>query len=102
MGVALWIILYVLIGFQHARIWTRDELEDKHSGDLLVPIWIIGFPLWPVVDLVWLVITLCENFPTAARRLVVAAPPRAEKKQLKRKELEARVAELEAELDLDT
>lgn len=98
MGVALWIILYVLVGLQHARIWTRNDLNDK--SDFVFLIWALGFPLWPVVDLAWIAYKFYGSFPNATRRLVVAAPPRSEKKELKRKELEARVAQLERELEL--
>lgn len=107
MSAGLWILLYLLIGFQHSRLWARRALA-QHDDEMLTPIWLIGFPCWPAVDAVWACIILCQKFPGAAKRLVVASPPRSEKKQLKRKELESRVselksrnAELERELELD-
>lgn len=104
MSVLLWILLYLLVGFQHARLWTRHELHrnGNYSENLVPPIWIMGLPLWPLFDLIHIGVLFCRNFPKAAKRLVVAAPPRSEKKQLKRKELEARVSQLERELELDS
>ncbi len=102
MSTELFFAVYALVGIISARYyarWSYRQDDEDYIGIFIC--WSFGMLLWPLINAIVGVSALGRNVPGGVwLRLLVASPPKRERKEQELEKRRARVRELEAELEL--